>query len=70
MINPTDGTKVAPHEMFYMEGAGGYQPELATSSSLADAHQPSCFGQEEEMGADWKGVGATRQTINEAHPTL
>ena len=65
MINPTDGTKVAPHEMFYMEGAGGYQPEL-----LADAHQPSCFGQEEEMGADWKGVGATRQTINEAHPTL
>ena len=24
MINPTDGTKVAPHGMFYMEDAGGY----------------------------------------------
>ena len=70
MVNPTNGTKVTPHGMFYMEGAGGCHPELDAPSSLAETHQPSCFGQEEEMGADWKGVGATRQTINEAHPTL
>jgi hypothetical protein len=70
MINPTDGTKVAPHGMFYMEDAGGYQPELATPSPLADTHQPSCFGQEEEAGSGWKGAGATGQLINEARPTL
>ena len=70
MDNPIDGTTVAPHGMFYMEGAGGYQPELATSSSLADAHQPSCFGQEEERGSSWTGVGATEKIINEARPTL
>ena len=25
-VNPTDGTKVAPHGMFYMENAGGWGP--------------------------------------------
>ncbi len=70
MINLTDGTKVAPHGMFYMEDAGGYDPELDTRSSLAETHQPSCFGQEEEMGANWQGAGATGQIINEVRPTL
>ena len=76
MLNPTDGTKVAPHGMFYMEGAGGCHPELDAHSDLdarsspAETHQPSCFGQEEEMGSSWKGAGATEQTINEARPTL
>ena len=73
MVNPTDGTTVAPHGMFYMEGAGGYHPEpelLDTRSSLAETHQPSCFGQEEEGGSSWKGVGATGRIINEARPTL
>ena len=70
MLNPTDGTKMAPHGMFYMEDAGGYPPELATPSSLTDAHQPSCFGQEEEMGSSWNGAGATGRIINEARPTL
>lgn len=70
MDNPIDGTMVAPHGMFFMEGAGGYHPNLDTPSSLADTHQPSCFGQEEEMGSSWKGVGATGRTINEARPTL
>ena len=28
MVNPTDGTKVAPRGMFYMEGPGGCDPEL------------------------------------------
>ena len=70
MVNSTDGTRVAPHGMFYMEGAGGYPTDLDAPSSLAEAHQPSCFGQEEEMGSSWKGVGAARQIINDARPTL
>jgi hypothetical protein len=70
MVNPTDGTKVAPHGMFYMEGAGGCPPELDAPSPLVETHQPSCFGQEEERGSSWEGVGATRRTIDEARPTL
>ena len=70
MVNSTDGTKVAPHGMFYMEGAGGYHTDLDARSSLAETHQPSCFGQEEERGSSWKGVGATGLIINEARSTL
>jgi len=70
MVNPTDGTKVAPHGMFYMEGAGGCHPELDAPSSLAETHQPSCFGQEEEKGLSWEGAGATGRIINDARPTL
>ena len=64
MLNPTDGTKVAPHGMFHMEDAGGCAPELDAGSSPAETHQPSCFGQEEEMGSSWKGAGATGRIIN------
>jgi hypothetical protein len=60
MVNPTDGTKVAPHGMFSMEDASAHQPELDAPSSLAETHQPSCFGQEEEMGSGWNGAGAAR----------
>lgn len=70
MVNPIDGTKVAAHGMFYMEGAGGCHLELDARSSLAEAHQPSCFGQEEERGSGWKGAGATQRTNNEVRPTL
>jgi hypothetical protein len=78
MVNPTDGTKVAPHGMFYMEGSGGYHPGLDAHyhlgldahSSLVETHQPSCFGQEEEKGSGWEGAGATGSIINEARPTL
>jgi hypothetical protein len=76
MVNPTDGTKMAPHGMFYMESGGGCPPELDAhsefdpGSSLAETHQPSCFGQEEEKGSGWEGTGATGQLINEARPTL
>jgi hypothetical protein len=56
--------------MFSMEDAGAYQTELDAPSSPAETHQPSCFGQEEEMGSGWNGAGAARQIINEAHPTL
>jgi hypothetical protein len=72
MVNLTDGTTVAPHGMFYMEGAGGCHSDSDAPSPLAETetHQPSCFGQEEEMAASWKGVGASRPIINEARPTL
>jgi hypothetical protein len=74
MVNTADGTKETSHDMFYMEGAGGCQPELGSPSLLtetpAETHQPSCFGQEEEMGSGWRGAGASGRIINEAHPTL
>ena len=69
-----DGTKVAPHGLFYMENAGGYNfqpahPETAPSMA-ADEHQPSCFALEEEKGENWKGSGAMGLAINEARPSL
>ena len=70
MVNPIDETKVAPHGMFYMEDAGGCAPELDARPQSAETHQPSCFGQEDEMGSSWKGVGAAGRIINEARTTL
>ena len=69
-----DGTKVAPHGLFYMENAGGYNfqpahPETAPSMA-ADEHQPSCFALEEEKGEAWKGSGAMGLAVNEARPSL
>jgi hypothetical protein len=54
-----DGTKVAPHGLFYMENAGGYNfqpahPETAPSMA-ADEHQPSCFALEEDKGRGLEG---------------
>ena len=68
MVKLIDGTKTAPHGMFYMEDSGGC--DLEAPSSLAEVHLPSCFALEEERGWNWKGAGATRAAINEAHPTL
>jgi hypothetical protein len=65
-----DGTKVAPHGMFYMESEGGYGFERAVSSIAMDEHQPSCFALEEEKGEDWKGTGEMKRTINEVRPSL
>jgi hypothetical protein len=65
-----DGTKVAPHGMFYMESEGGYGFEPAVSSIAMDEHQPSCFALEEEKGEDWKGTGGMKRTINEVRPSL
>ncbi len=73
MVKLIDGTKVAPHGMFYMESAGGCHadPEdLDASSSQVQAHQPSCFALEEERGWDWKGAGGAGKTIKDARPTL
>ena len=35
-----------------------------------DAHQPSCFGLEEERGANWKGSGASVPSVKEVKPSL
>jgi hypothetical protein len=79
MATLIDGTKVAPHSMFYMEDTGGEEtggyepkPELLEAISIAadDTHQPSCFALEEERGDGWKGAGATGQIIKDTRPTL
>jgi hypothetical protein len=48
---------VAPHGLFYMENAGGYKPAYPEipPSMIADEHQPSCFGGEEEKGRKLEG---------------
>lgn len=67
MTNATNGTKQAPHGLFYMENAGGYHPEPAPT---ADGHQPGCFALEEEKGETWKGSGASGPLLKESRPTL
>jgi hypothetical protein len=72
MVNPTDGTKMAPHGMFYMESGGGCPPELDAhsefdpGSSLAETHQPSCFGQEEEKGSGWANQRGASNSVKNA----
>jgi hypothetical protein len=50
--------------------------EMADAQSLrtrvADEHQPSCFGLEEERGENWKGAGAGAavSSLREIKPTL
>jgi hypothetical protein len=61
-----DGTRVAPHGMFYLEDAGGTDAEPA----LPDERKPSCFALEEEKGDGWHGVGAMKSLLNERRPTL
>jgi hypothetical protein len=63
-----DGTKIAPHGMFYLEGAGGTDAEAA--APLPDEHAASCFALEEEKGEGWHGVGAMKSLLNDRRPTL
>ena len=74
MVRETESTTLAPHGLFYMENAGGYNSQLTqpqTSRSMpADEHQPSCFAFEDEKGEGWKGSGASGLAINEARPRL
>lgn len=69
MEKVTDGTKVAPHGMFYMESAGGAPPS-PDDELLADERRPSCFALEDEKGEGWSGVGASKPLVNEARPHL
>lgn len=64
-----NGADVAPHGMFYMEGAGGCDAEPAPAPAT-DEHKPGCFALEDERGEGWKGVGGMKSLINEARPTL
>ncbi len=67
-----DGTRVPPHGMYYMEGAGGIdaEPTAAAPEPAPDEHRPSCFALEEERGESWKGTGAAKSPVNERRPTL
>ena len=66
-----DGTKIAPHGMFYLEDAGGIDsgPPRAVDIT-ADDHDSGCFALEEEKGEGWGGVGATKPLVNDKRPTL
>jgi len=41
-----------------------------TSSGKIDEHGPSCFGCEEEKGANWTGAGGMHPEIEEKRPSL
>jgi hypothetical protein len=45
-------------------------PAESLQPALPNEHQPGCFAQEEEKGADWKGSGESRPAIKEAKPSL
>jgi hypothetical protein len=66
-----DGTRIAPHGMFYLEDAGGIVSEAAGAvETKADDHDPGCFALEEEKGEGWGGVGAMKPLVEEKRPTL
>ncbi len=70
MAKIIDTTKIPPHGLFYMENAGGTHSAIPSAAPIADERQRSCFALEEELGANWKGCGATEPTINETRPSL
>jgi len=71
MTKVIDGTSVPHHGLFYMENAGGLQPELEIPAPIAaDERQPGCFALEDEKGENWKGSGASKSQIAEVRPSL
>ncbi len=64
-----DGTKIAPHGMFYLEDAGGCDVEPAAAPNDEGERKPSCFALEEEKGEGWHGIGAMKP-VKETRPTL
>jgi len=73
MATVLDGTKVAPHGLFFMENMQGRETESnAPETPLMQTAErgSSCFAWEEEKGESWKGGGATRVVSKEARPTL
>jgi hypothetical protein len=45
-------------------------PAESLQPAVPNERQPGCFAQEEEKGADWKGIGESRLAIKEAKPSL
>ena len=45
-------------------------PTETLRPAVPDAHQPSCFGLEEERGANWKGSGGAAPSIKEVKSSL
>jgi len=71
MTKVIDGTRVPHHGLFYMENAGGLQPEPEIPApAAADERQPSCFALEDEKGEDWRGSGGSRSQIVEVRSSL
>ena len=44
--------------------------QSSTSRTKIDEHGPSCFGCEEEKGANWAGAGGMHAEIKEKRPCL
>jgi hypothetical protein len=67
-----DATKLPSHDIFYMEGVGGYREPESTERSISSPpeHAPSCFAFEEEMGGQWTGAGSAAPSIKDGRPTL
>ncbi len=72
MPTALDATKLPPHDIFYMEGVGGYRERDTTEQPAprTPEHAPSCFAFEEERGGEWSGGGSATPAINERRPTL
>jgi len=45
-------------------------PTETLQPDAPDAHQPSCFGLEQERGANWKGSGGAAPSIKKIKPSL
>ena len=60
MLNPTDGTKVAPHGMFYMEDAGGCAPELDARRHRPRRISQAVLGRKRK----WAQVGRVRAQLD------
>ena len=71
MTKVIDGTRVPQHGLFYMENAGGLEPDPKIPAlTSTDDRQPGCFALEDEKGEDWKGSGASRLQIVDVRPSL
>jgi len=66
MARVIDGTKIAPHGMFFMENARDRDPEWTD----LEEHAPSCFALEEEKGESWHGGGAASVVFKDVRPSL
>lgn len=71
MPTAIDATKLPPHDIFYMEGAGGCEERNAADQPARSPEPtPSCFAFEEERGEQWSGAGSATPAIKDRRPTL